>query len=91
MGIGKAYVLPEISEHEIEKKSISSDDVAKEWKRFDDACAVLQKRIEDHVKNMPQDSVQRSIFETHILMLTDPVFAKEVKSSVEKDQIGLGG
>ena len=89
LGIGKAYVLPEVSEYQIEKRSISSEEVAKEWKRFDDSCATIQQRIEEHIKNLPQDSVQRSIFETNILMLTDPVFSKEVKSRVEKETLNI--
>lgn len=89
LGIGKAYVLPEVSEYQIEKRSISSEEVAKEWKRFDDSCATIQQRIEEHIKNLPQDSVQRSIFETNILMLTDPVFSKEVKSRVEKENLNI--
>ena len=89
MGIGRAFVLPESKAPVIEKNSITSDDVAREWKRFDDACSVVQSSIEGHLNSLTPENVQRAIFETNLLMLTDQVFIKEVKDAVEKNLLNL--
>ncbi len=85
MGIGKAFILPETQAPVIEEKNISQDDVAREWKRFDDACSEVQESIESHLSTLTQENVQRAIFETNLLMLTDQIFIKEVKDSIEKN------
>ena len=85
MGIGKAFILPEIQELVIPHKKISKNEVAVEWKRFVDATEELTERIQGHLKDLQTESLQRTIFETQLLMLSDPVFTKEIKTCLETE------
>ncbi|MCH5291084.1 MAG: phosphoenolpyruvate--protein phosphotransferase [Treponema sp.] len=82
MGIGTAFVLPE-EEKIIPQKKISHDDVASEWKRFEDASRIVQEQIKKHLATLSLDNLQHVIFETYQLMLTDPIFIGEVKDELE--------
>ena len=79
IGIGNAFILPEVQERVIPKKIISQEFRDSEWKRFEESCAEIQKQIGNHLSTLSEDNLQRIIFETYQLMLTDPVFLKEVK------------
>ncbi len=85
MGIGKAFVLPEEKERIIPQHRIPKEDVAEEWKRFDDAVEIVQKQIKEHLAELDHENLQRVIFETYQLMLGDPVFIGEVKDALEQD------
>ncbi|MBQ5491148.1 MAG: phosphoenolpyruvate--protein phosphotransferase [Treponema sp.] len=85
IGIGPAFVLPEEKERIIPHHAISKEDVAKEWKRFDDAVETVQEEIKNHLADLDHENVQRVIFETYQLMLSDPVFLGEVKDALEQD------
>ena len=45
IGIGPAFVLPEEKERIIPHHAISKEDVAKEWKRFDDAVETFMMSL----------------------------------------------
>ncbi|MBQ5433994.1 MAG: phosphoenolpyruvate--protein phosphotransferase, partial [Treponema sp.] len=85
IGIGKVFILPESQELVIPQNKISSEDVAEEWKRFEDAVEDVQEEIESHQKSLGSEDLQRVIFETYQLMLTDPVFTKELKAALEAE------
>ena len=52
IGIGKVFILPESQELVIPQNKISSEDVAEEWKRFEDAVEDVQEEIESHQKSL---------------------------------------
>ena len=84
MGIGKAYVLPEAQERVIPRRTIDDDEVAVEQKRFRDACTQIYGQIDSNLKTKQQNDLQNVIFETYLLMLTDPVFTQEVSDGVSE-------
>lgn len=84
-GIGKAFVLPLSQERIIPKRSISPDFLETEWAKFSDACDKVQIQIDTQLNNLTKDNIQRAIFETYELMLTDPIFLQELKELLEKD------
>ena len=89
IGIGKIFLLPESQELVIPQNKISSEDVAEEWKRFEDAVEDVQEEIESHQKSLGSEDLQRVIFETYQLMLTDPVFTKELKAALETELFNI--
>lgn len=82
MGIGRAFILPEAPERVIPKFSISDDKIAEEKQRFKDACDKVHGQIDAILKTKQQNDLQNVIFETYMLMLTDPVFIQEVNDGV---------
>lgn len=84
MGIGKAYVLPEAQERVIPRRTINDDEVAVEHRRFKDACTQIYSQIDANLKTKQQNDLQNVIFETYLLMLTDPVFIQEVNDGVSE-------
>lgn len=82
LGLGKAFVVPETEERIIPKNKISSGEAKREWKRFEKAVEKEQKKIENHLSTLEAGNIQRTIFETYQLMLSDPVFIEEVKKSL---------
>lgn len=89
IGIGKAFVLPEIKEKVIPKEKITSDQLAEGWDRFTTACESVQVLIDKQLQSLPKDNLQRIIFETYQLMLADPVFIQEVKDYYEQELFNI--
>lgn len=89
IGIGKAFVLPEIKEKVIPKEKITSDQLAEGWDRFTQACNIVQTLIDKQLQSLPKDNLQRIIFETYQLMLADPVFIQEVKDFYEQELFNI--
>lgn len=89
IGIGKAFVLPEIKEKVIPKEKITSDQLAEGWDRFTQACNSVQTLIDKQLQSLPKDNLQRIIFETYQLMLADPVFIQEVKDYYEQELFNI--
>lgn len=89
IGIGKAFVLPEIKEKVIPKEKITSDQLAEGWDRFTQACNSVQTLIDKQLQNLPKDNLQKIIFETYQLMLADPVFIQEVKDYYEQELFNI--
>ena len=82
MGIGKAFVLPEAQERVIPKYAVTDDKIPGEQARFKDACTKIYNQIDANLKTKQQNDLQNVIFETYLLMLTDPVFVQEVNDGV---------
>ena len=57
IGIGNAFVIPEIQERVIPKTKISPEDIDEGWSKFADACELVQKQIEHDFKSLPKDSL----------------------------------
>ena len=83
IGIGQSFVLPEQQKRSIPQKKITSSEVPAEWQRFIDACSNVQNSINSQLQSLNKDNLQRIIFETYLLMLTDPVFLDEVNKELE--------
>ena len=49
----------------------------------------ISEHLDSLSKTDPKDKVQREVFETYILMLSDPVFTKEVKDFFEKELFNI--
>ncbi|MBP5451630.1 MAG: phosphoenolpyruvate--protein phosphotransferase, partial [Treponema sp.] len=87
MGIGKAFILPDIQERVIPKHSISDGDVPGEIERFKTATLNVHSQIEAHLKTQNASDLQNVILETYLLMLTDPVFIQEVEQAVKTTKL----
>lgn len=89
IGIGKVFVLPEVQERVIPKREITSGELESGWSRFTNACSVVQTQITQQLESLAKDNLQRIIFETYQLMLTDPVFTQELKTLYENERINI--
>ncbi|MBO7637476.1 MAG: phosphoenolpyruvate--protein phosphotransferase [Treponema sp.] len=89
MGIGKAFILPDIQERVIPKHSISDGDVPGEIERFKTATLNVHSQIEAHLKTQNASDLQNVILETYLLMLTDPVFIQEVEQAVKVTKLNI--
>ncbi|MBP5252138.1 MAG: phosphoenolpyruvate--protein phosphotransferase [Treponema sp.] len=89
IGIGNAFVLPEVKERIIPKHKISPKNVETEWNRFTSACQSVKDSIKHDLENLSKDDLQRVIFETYLLMVDDPVFLQEVRSYFETELLNI--
>lgn len=89
MGIGKAFILPDIQERIIPKHTISDGDVPGEIERFKTATLNVHSQIEAHLKAQSASDLQNVILETYLLMLTDPVFIQEVEQAVKVTKLNI--
>lgn len=90
IGSGKAFVIPEPARRIIPQTPITIEQLESEWSRYtcarDMVSAQIKIKLEQinvHGKNA--DKVQKEIFETYSLMLTDPVFNKEVEELLKRE------
>lgn len=79
-GIGKAFPI-HTSEICIAQKSISENEKESDWNRFVKAQADAVTALEASLQT--GDKEQREIFETHLLMLSDPDFTSLVKADFD--------
>lgn len=93
IGIGTAFVIPDPVKRAIPQHHIKIDQVTNEWIRYEAAVQSVTLEISEHLDSLsktdPKDKVQREVFETYILMLSDPVFTKEVKDFFEKELFNI--
>lgn len=93
IGIGTAFVIPDPVKRAIPQHHIKIDQVTNEWTRYEAAVQSVTLEISEHLDSLsktdPKDKVQREVFETYILMLSDPVFTKEVKDFFEKELFNI--
>ena len=89
MGIGRAFVLPEEQERTIPQRKIRPEEVEAEWKRFIDARDKVHSEIQSQMSHLSPDNLQRTIFETYTLMITDPVFTQELESKLKEDLFNI--
>ncbi len=93
IGIGTAFVIPDAVKRAIPQHHIKIDQVSKGWTRYESAVQSVTLEISEHLDSLsktdPKDKAQREVFETYILMLSDPVFTKEVKDFFEKELFNI--
>lgn len=93
IGIGTAFVIPDPVKRAIPQHHIKIDQVTNGWTRYEAAVQSVTLEISEHLDSLsktdPKDKVQREVFETYILMLSDPVFTKEVKDFFEKELFNI--
>lgn len=93
IGIGTAFVIPDPVKRAISQHHIKIDQVTNGWTRYEAAVQSVTLEISEHLDSLsktdPKDKVQREVFETYILMLSDPVFTKEVKDFFEKELFNI--
>ena len=87
IGMGKAFILPEERERIIPQTAILPEEVENEKQRFRDATQTVHAQIENQLKPLDANNLQRVIFETYLLMLTDPVFIKDVEDYIQNKLI----
>ena len=85
-GIGSAFLIPDQIKRAIPQTKISKEEIEEGWKRFTSAKTAVAEDITEKLSKLPVDkstAIQREIFEAYILMLSDPVFLKEVRTEYE--------
>lgn len=89
IGIGKAFVLPDEPERKIPKRKIYAQEVDTEWQRLTDACSQVQKEFSDFLSSKDITKDQSEVLETYQLMLSDPVFMKELQDFFSKKLLNI--
>lgn len=88
-GIGTAFVIPDAVKRAIPQHHIKIDELNEGWQQFEAAIQTVTLQLSEHLdtlsKTSEQDKIQREIYETYILMLSDPVFLKEVQDYYKKE------
>ena len=85
-GIGSAFLIPDQIKRAIPQTKISKEDIEEGWERFTSAKTAVAEDITEKLSKLPVNkstAIQREIFEAYILMLSDPVFLKEVRTEYE--------
>ena len=85
-GIGSAFLIPDQIKRAIPQTKISKEDIEEGWERFTSAKTAVAEDITEKLSKLPANkstAIQREIFEAYILMLSDPVFLKEVRTEYE--------
>lgn len=90
IGSGKAFVIPEPTQRIIPQTPITIEQLESEWMRYtcarDTVSAQIRIQLEQiNLQGKDADKVQKEIFETYALMLSDPVFNKEVEDLLKQE------
>ena len=83
IGIGRAFVIPEVEKRVIPSKKIKAEEKPKHLARFERSLARVVAQIADQLEAVKGDKVQSEIFETYFLMLNDPEFLGDVRKTFE--------
>ena len=89
LGIGKACVIPEFGRRVISQKAISASELKAGWTRFEAAVKLVTSQLEEELKAVGDNKLQKDIFSTYLIMLADPVFIKEVKQAYETELFNI--
>lgn len=93
IGIGTAFVIPDAVKRAIPQHHIKLDQVSKDWTRYENAVQTITLELSEHLDSLsktdPKDRAQREVFETYVLMLSDPVFTKELKDFFETELFNI--
>lgn len=84
IGIGTAYVLPEEQERKIPKYRIDQQKLVSEWERLKGACDTVTEELKAHLEESGATKEQKDVLESYLLMLSDPVFFKELEDYCNK-------
>lgn len=92
-GIGSAFVIPDPVKRAIPQHRIKIADVNKGWKRFEIALQMVLVELTEHLDNLSRtdekDKMQREIYETYIMMLSDTFFIDEIKTFYENELFNI--
>lgn len=91
-GIGKAFIIPEEIQRVVPQVKISENEVLNGTERFNSALNKVSEEISNQLlslKDNKNNSVQREIFETYLMMLKDPVFIKEIQDYFHKEHYNI--
>lgn len=82
---GKTFAVPKNARQHIEKRAITQNEVATGWALFEFA----QKQTAEYFTSLIDDdnAEQKAIFQTYLLMLSDPDFILQIKRLYEKDLV----
>ena len=89
IGIGQAFVIPEDQQRIIPNESLRDDQLDDEWKRLETSISRVQQQFAKELSALEKGNVQRVIFETYQMMLSDPVFIGEVKQDFYEKQVSI--
>src|SRR5574344_2546005 len=89
MGIGTAFVVPDAVKRVIPQNHIDPSAQLVEWSRLETAVTHITEQISTQLASAKDDKVQKEIFETYLLMLSDPEFTKDVKSAFESGDLNI--
>lgn len=93
IGIGTAFVIPDVVKRAIPQHHIKIDQINKHWLRFENAVQTVTLELSSYLDSLsktdPRDKAQREVYETYILMLGDPVFNKEVRDFFETELFNI--
>ncbi len=82
---GKAFVLSVYVRDEIKKNPVKKDGIDADWQRFEAARVQALEHFQSLIDRT--DTRQAAIFQTYVLMLSDPEFLAELKK--EHAQLGV--
>ncbi len=83
IGIGTVHII-ENKEIVVPSHKVSVSEKQQDWDKFEKACAVSINYLSEQMTNA--DKEQSDIFQTHLMMLADPEFIKEVKIAYDTDE-----
>ncbi|MBP3710452.1 MAG: phosphoenolpyruvate--protein phosphotransferase [Treponema sp.] len=88
IGIGAAFVIPEIVKNSISQKKIAPEELAEGWNRFQSSVHIVIEQMRMQLENLPLDNqlykTQRELLEAYVLMLSDAVYIAELKAAYEE-------
>ena len=89
IGIGKAFIIPEVEKRVISSKKIKNEDKPKHLLRFERSLAKVVAQISVQLEAVKGDKTQSEIFETYFLMLNDPEFLGDVRRTFEESNFSI--
>lgn len=89
IGIGKAFIIPEVEKRVISSKKIKNEDKPKHLLRFERSLAKVVAQISAQLEAVKGDKTQSEIFETYFLMLNDPEFLGDVRRTFEESNFSI--
>ncbi|MGI5172981.1 phosphoenolpyruvate--protein phosphotransferase [Treponema sp. OMZ 840] len=84
---GKAFVLSVQERKKTEKIPITADKIPEDWERFENS----RKKTSEYFKSLidQTNSRQAAIFQTYVLMLSDPDFIAQIKAEHAKQLVHI--
>lgn len=89
IGIGKAFVVPEAEKRVIPRRKISDEAHDGQWAKFEKALQTVTAEISVRMSETKDNKVQNQLYETYFLMLNDPEFIKEVRTSFYAHELNI--
>lgn len=89
IGIGKAFIIPEVEKRVISSKKIKDEDKPKHLARFERSLSKIVAQISDQLEAVKNDKTQSQIFETYFLMLNDPEFLGDVRRTFDESNFSI--